>query len=193
VAVLADRPVLLVTPHFGNWEVAGYVHGVIGLKVSAIARDLDNPYLDRYLRKFRQKTGQKILSKTGDFDRITAVLAGGGIVGTLGDQDAGPKGLFVDFFGRPASTHKAVALLALQHDALMIVGGVARVGIMRFSHDIEEVIDPREYAGRRPDAVRAITERFTRAFERLVRRHPEQYFWLHRRWKHQPPVRKPRS
>jgi KDO2-lipid IV(A) lauroyltransferase len=193
VTVLAGRPVLLVTPHFGNWEVAGYVTGVIGLKVAAIARDLDNPYLDRFLRKFRQKTGQTILSKTGDFDRITAVLTAGGIIGTLGDQDAGPKGLFVDFFGRPASTHKAVALLALEHDALMLVVGVARVGTMRFSLEIEEVIDPREYAGRRPDAVRAITERFTRAFERLVRRHPEQYFWLHRRWKHRPPVRKARS
>ena len=75
----------------------------------------------------------------------------------------------------------------------MVVVGVARVGAMRFALDVEEVIDPREYAGRRPDAVRAITERFTRAIERLVRRHPEQYFWLHRRWKHQPPVRKARS
>jgi KDO2-lipid IV(A) lauroyltransferase len=134
-----------------------------------------------------------ILSKTGDFDRITGVLKAGGIVATLGDQDAGPKGLFVDFFGRPASTHKAVALLALEHGALMTVIGVARVGTpMRYSLEVEEVVDPHDYADR-PDAVKAITERFTQAFERLVRRHPEQYFWLHRRWKHEPPARKPRS
>ena len=63
---------------------------------------------------------------------------------------------------------------------------------MKFALEIEEVIDPRDYAGR-ADAIKAITERFTQAFERLVRRHPEQYFWLHRRWKHQPPVRKARS
>ena len=194
VPVLGDRPVLLVTAHYGNWEVAGYVTGVVGLTSYAIARDLDNPYLDLFLRKFRQKTGQTILSKEGDFDRITAVLAGGGIVATLGDQDAGPKGMFVDFFGRPASTHKAVALLAMGHDALMVVLGVPRVGTpMRYALNIEEVIDPRDYAGRRTDAVRAITERFTRAIERLVRRHPEQYFWLHRRWKHQPPERKGRK
>jgi KDO2-lipid IV(A) lauroyltransferase len=173
--------------------VAGYVTGVVGIASSAIARDLDNAHLDRFLRKFRQKTGQTILSKTGDFDRITAVLAGRGIIATLGDQDAGPKGMFVDFFRRPASTHKAVALLAMQHDAPMIVLGVPRIGTpMRFAIDVEEVIDPRDYAGRRPDAVRALTERFTRAIERLVRRHPEQYFWLHRRWKHQPPIRRPR-
>lgn len=192
-AVLGNRPVMLVTPHFGNWEVAGYVTGVVGLTTYAIARDLDNPHLDRFLKRFRQKTGQTILSKEGDYDRITGVLKAGGIVGTLGDQDAGPKGLFVDFFGRPASTHKAVALLALEHDAVMLVVGVPRIGTpMKFGIETEEVIDPRDYAGR-PDAVKAITERFTQAFERLVRRHPEQYFWLHRRWKHQPPVRKPRS
>jgi Kdo2-lipid IVA lauroyltransferase/acyltransferase len=192
VPVIGDRPVLLVTPHYGNWEVAGYVTGVVGITSFAIARELDNPHLDRFLRKFRQKTGQTILSKTGDYDRITAVLAGGGVLATLGDQDAGPKGLFVEFFHRPASTHKAVALLAIEHDALMVVLGVPRVASpMKFSLDIEEVIDPREFTGR-SDAIRAITERFTRAFERLIVRHPEQYFWLHRRWKHQPPVRKAR-
>jgi Kdo2-lipid IVA lauroyltransferase/acyltransferase len=193
VPVISDRPVLLVTPHFGNWEVAGYVTGVVGITSYAIARDLDNPHLDRFLKKFRQKTGQTILSKEGDYDRITGVLKTGGIVATLGDQDAGPKGLFVDFFGRPASTHKAVALLALEHDARMVVLGVPRIGTpMKFALDIEEVIDPGDFAAR-PDAIKAITEQFTRAFERLVRRHPEQYFWLHRRWKHQPPVRRPRS
>lgn len=193
VPVIGDRPVLLVTAHYGNWEVAGYVTGVVGITSYAIARDLDNPHLDRFMRRFRQKTGQTILSKTGDFDKITAVLQGGGIVATLGDQDAGPKGLFVDFFNRPASTHKAVALLALEHDALMVVLGVPRVASpMKFSLDIEEVIDPRDFAGR-SDGIKAVTERFTRAIERLVRRHPEQYFWLHRRWKHQPPARKPRS
>ena len=194
VPVLGDRPVLLVTAHYGNWEVAGYVTGVVGIKSSAIARDLDNPHLDRFLRKFRQKTGQAILSKTGDFDRITAVLASGGIIATLGDQDAGPKGMFVEFFNRPASTHKAVALLAMQHDAVMVVLGVPRIGTpMKFALDVEEVIDPRDYSGGRSDAVRAMTLRFTKAIERMVRRHPEQYFWLHRRWKHQPPIRKART
>ncbi|HEX3151251.1 MAG TPA: lysophospholipid acyltransferase family protein [Gemmataceae bacterium] len=191
--ILGDRAALLVTAHYGNWEVAGYVTGVVGIKSAAIARELDNPHLDHFLQKFRQKTGQAILSKTGDYDRINAVLANGGIIATLGDQDAGPKGMFVDFFNRPASTHKAVAILAMEHDAVMVVMGVPRIGSpMKFALNIEEVIDPRDYA-ERPDAVRAITARFTQAIERLVRQHPEQYFWLHRRWKHQPPVRKARS
>jgi KDO2-lipid IV(A) lauroyltransferase len=190
--LIGDRPALLVTAHFGNWEVAGYVTGVTGLKTYAIARVLDNPYMHRFLLQFRQKTGQTILSKTGDFDKITAALEAGGVIATLGDQDAGPKGMFVDFFGRPASTHKAVALLALQHDAPMVVVGVPRVGSpMKFVWEVEDLIDPRDYAGRRSNAVRAITVRFTQAIERMVRKYPEQYFWLHRRWKHQPPERKP--
>jgi Kdo2-lipid IVA lauroyltransferase/acyltransferase len=189
--LLSDRPVLMVTAHYGNWEVAGYVTGLVGLRTYAIARDLDNPHLHRFFEKFRQKTGQTVLGKRDDFERITAALEGGGKIATLGDQDAGPRGLFVDFFGRPASTHKAVALLALQHDAPMVVLGIPRIGWpMRFALEIEDVIDPREYSARRGDAVRAMTERFTKAIERMVRRHPEQYFWLHRRWKHQPPVKK---
>ncbi|MBO0699400.1 MAG: hypothetical protein J2P46_13470 [Zavarzinella sp.] len=191
VPLIGDRPMLLVTAHYGNWEVAGYATGLVGLRTYAIARDLDNPYLDRFFRKFRQKTGQKILSKTGDFGRITAALEAGGTIATLGDQDAGPKGLFVDFFHRPASTHKAVALLSLQHDAPLVVVGIPRIATpMKFALEVEDLIDPRDYAGSRGAAMKAITERFTQAFERMVRRHPEQYFWLHRRWKHQPPAGK---
>lgn len=189
--LLSDRPVLIVTAHYGNWEVAGYVTGLVGLRTFAIARDLDNPHLHRFFAKFRQKTGQTILGKSNDFDRITAALQAGGKIATLGDQDAGPRGLFVDFFGRPASTHKAVALLALEHDAPLVVLGIPRVGWpMKFALEVEDVVDPREYADARGNAVRAMTERFTGAIERMVRRHPEQYFWLHRRWKHQPPVKK---
>jgi KDO2-lipid IV(A) lauroyltransferase len=193
VPLLGDRPVLLVTAHYGNWEVAGYVTGLVGLRTYAIARILDNPHLNRFLQRFRQKTGQTVLSKTGDFDRINAVLEAGGAIATLGDQDAGPKGMFVDFFNRPASTHKAVALLALQHDAQLVVLGIPRVATpMKFALEIEDLIDPRDYAGR-PGSVREITVRFTQAIERMVRRHPEQYFWLHRRWKHQPPAAKARN
>ena len=191
-ALLSGRPLLLVTGHLGNWELGGYALGLLGFHTHAIARKLDNPHLNEFLlHRFRQRTGQRILYKDGDFERIQAVLAGGGAIATLGDQDAGRRGQFVDFFGRPASTHKAVALLALEFNAAMVVIGVPRVAEpMRYAVVVEEVILPEEYAGRRPDAVRDITQRFTAALERMVRRTPEQYFWLHRRWKHEPPVRK---
>jgi KDO2-lipid IV(A) lauroyltransferase len=201
-AAFSPRPTLVVTAHFGNWELAGWMIGLTGMRTYAIARVLDNPYLERFLKRLRQGTGQTLIAKKDDFDRLTDVLRGGGKVCTLADQDAGPRGLFVSFFGRPASTHKAVALMALEFDAPLVVIGVPRVpappgtpgggGVMFYAVVTQDVIDPRDYAGR-PDAVRAITERYTAALERLVRRHPEQYFWLHRRWKTPPPVRRAKA
>lgn len=188
--MLSGRPVLFVTGHFGNWEMGGYILGLLGFKTYAIARPIDNPYIDDFLRRFRQRTGQGMLAKKGDFDQMQEILAAGGTIGTLADQDAGQRGLFVNFFGRPASTHKAVALLALEYGVPLVVVGTPRVGEpFCYRALVEDVIFPEEYRDQ-PDAVKAITQRFTSALERLIRRHPEQYFWLHRRWKHQPQAKK---
>jgi KDO2-lipid IV(A) lauroyltransferase len=185
-ALLSQRPVLFVNGHFGNWELAGYSLGLFGFKCYAIARPLDNPFVDDFLRAFRERTGQKLLAKHGDFDRIQEILSQGGVLSTLADQDAGARGLFVDFFGRPASTHKAVALLALQHRVPVVVTGACKVGEpMHYAMQVVDFILPEEYEGK-PDAMRNMTQRFTTALERLIRRFPEQYFWVHRRWKHQP-------
>lgn len=186
-AILSGRPLLFVTGHFGNWEMAGYALGMFGFRTYAIARTLDNPHLDAFLRRFREHTGQKILAKQGDFDRIEEVLREGGILATLADQDAGQRGLFVEFFGRPASTHKAVALMALEHRVPMLVTGTPTLD-GRYVVIPARLIDPDDY-DKTPDAVKAITQRFTSDLEALVRRAPEQYFWLHRRWKHQPQPR----
>jgi KDO2-lipid IV(A) lauroyltransferase len=188
--LLSGRPLLIVTGHFGNWEVSGYVQAMFGFQTNAIARPLDNPYLDNFLRSFRERTGQKILAKKGEFDQLLSILARGGVLATLADQDAGPRGQFVDFFGRPASTHKAVALLALENRVPLFVFGAMRIGEpMRYRAIIADIILPEEYDGH-PDAVRAITQRFTSGLERIIRQAPEQYLWLHRRWKHQPAKRK---
>jgi KDO2-lipid IV(A) lauroyltransferase len=199
---LGGRAALIVTAHFGNWEMAGFSMGLFGFRSYAIARVLDNPYLERFVLHFRQRTGQTIIPKKDAFDPVTAALRAGGKVGTLADQDAGMKGVFVDFFGRPASTHKAIALMALECDAVMAVVGVPRVSRadypqrpdfdpasqlapLFYAVEVADVIDPREYATD-PNAVKAITQRYTAALEKMIRAHPEQYFWLHRRWKHQP-------
>lgn len=184
--LLSGRPVMLVTGHFGNWELAGYALGLFGFKGHAIARPLDNPYVDDFLRSFRERTGQKILAKKGDFDQMQAILDTGGVIATLADQDAGARGQFVDFFGRPASTHKAVALLSLEHQVPLVVVGARKIGEpMRYELMIEDVIFPEDYAND-PNALKNLTQRYTSSFERIVRTAPEQYFWLHRRWKHQP-------
>lgn len=185
-AMTSGRSAMIVTGHFGNWELAGYALGLFGFQTYAVARTLDNPYLERLLRRFRERTGQRVLAKKGDFDQMTDLLRSGAVLATLADQDAGARGLFVDFFGRPASTHKAIALLSLEFDVPLIVAAVPRVEEPLHYHIvIADVIDPRDYAGR-PDAVREITQRYTSALQREIAKYPEQYFWLHRRWKHQP-------
>ncbi|MBI3409824.1 MAG: lipid A biosynthesis acyltransferase [Planctomycetes bacterium] len=187
--ILWGRPILLATGHFGNWELSSYIMGLMGFGIHAIARPLDNPFVDKLLRRFREIHGQKMLAKSGDFDQIQEVLKSGGLLGTLADQDAGQRGLYVDFFNRPASTHKAVALLALEHRVPIVVFATVRLDRpMHYQAMVEDVILPEEYENR-PDAVKAMTQRYTTALENLVRQYPEQYFWLHRRWKHQPAVR----
>lgn len=196
LALLSERPCLIVTAHLGNWELAGFALGALGHRTFAIARVLDNPRLERFLLRFRQATGQTIIAKKDDFDRLDGALKAGGKVATLADQDAGPRGVFVDFFGRPASAHKAVALMALEFRAPMLVMGAVRRSnaidgrIGPYDLVCEDAIDPDDYRDD-PDAVRAITQRYHDALARLIRRHPEQYFWLHRRWKSQPAKRNP--
>jgi KDO2-lipid IV(A) lauroyltransferase len=185
-SLLSGRPLLIVTGHFGNWEMAGYALGLLGFTSYAVARPLDNVYLDDFLRQFRERTGQKLLAKKGDAGQMQQILKDGGVIATLADQDAGQRGLFVDFFGRPASTHKAIALLALEFQVPLQVVLATRVGEpMRYQLRAEELILPEAYEGK-SNAIRDITQRFTAALERGIRRAPDQYFWLHRRWKHQP-------
>jgi Kdo2-lipid IVA lauroyltransferase/acyltransferase len=184
--ITGNRPLIILTGHYGNWELAGYLFGLFGFPTVSVARTLDNPYLERYLRSFREKTGQSLVPKTGGFDQMVEVLQSNRALSFLADQDAGQRGLYVDFFGRPASTHKAIALLAIEHKAPVAVGVARRVGPgFRYEIRCEEVIDPAELPGTADD-VRILTQRFSSALERLIRQDPTQYLWLHRRWKHQP-------
>jgi KDO2-lipid IV(A) lauroyltransferase len=184
-AFLSGEPLLFITGHLGNWELASYAMGTIGFHTSVVARALDNPHLDDLFRRLREHSGQKVLDKNRDVEKIEQVLATGGALGTLADQDAGKRGVFVDFFGRPASTFKALALLALRYNARVVVAASLRRASGKHEAVVAEVIDSREFADR-PDAIQALTQRYSHALERLIRADPEQYFWLHRRWKTPP-------
>lgn len=197
-ALLSGRRVLMLGGHFGSWEIGMALFGVWGFRMGVVAREMDNPYLHAWFSRERQRTGHHLLAKKGDFDEMLTLLARGGNIGLLCDQDAGSRGLFVDFFGTPASTFKSIALLALEYDALLVVGSTVRlpddfgrIGWSRFRMQGEAVIDPREI--RSKDPIREITQRFTSALEQAVRRAPEQYFWVHRRWKSEPRKRPARE
>jgi Kdo2-lipid IVA lauroyltransferase/acyltransferase len=181
--LLGERPAIIVTGHFGNFELGGYALGVLGFPTYTVARPLDNPYLDRFLSRFRGATGQHIIPKVGGYDQILAVLSHGDTMAFLADQYAGEKGCWVDFFGRPASAHKAIALLSLEHDAPVAVCSSRRLDRpLHFEMTTHAIADPRD----KQDAlstVRELTQWYSSELEEAIRRAPEQYWWLHRRWK----------
>jgi len=185
--VAGKRPCLLVTGHFGNWEMVGYAMAAMGFPPTSIARPLDNPYLNDYILRLRQRTGQRILFKEGMTDAVIARLRQGVPIGFIADQDAGRRGFFVDFFGRKASAYKSIAYLAMEENVPIFVGGAYRVGgRFRYRIVMTDAIYPQEFP-RGLDGALAITQRYTAAIEKLVRLAPDQYLWVHRRWKTRPP------
>ncbi len=182
-ALLDDRPLVLVTGHFGNFEIGGFMLGVLGFPTYTVARNLDNPYLDRFVGRFRRATGQYLIPKNGGYEQILAVLARGGAISFLADQYAGPKGCWVEFFGRKASAHKGIALLALEHDAPVAVCCARRLDQpLHFELHVEGIVDPRK-TDSNVGTIHLMTQWYTSRLESMIRQAPEQYWWLHRRWK----------
>lgn len=181
-----ETGLVMLTGHFGNWEIVGYAVAALGFANYAVARRLDNPQIDRYILGVRQKEGMTILDKRGATTQAPDLLDARQAVSFIADQDAGRKGLFVDFFGRPASTYKSIALLAMQHDCPVVVGYGKRLSeSFDFEIGIADVIHPADWA-EQPDPLRYVTQRYTTALENVIRTAPEQYLWVHRRWKHRP-------
>lgn len=184
--MLQPRPRVCVTAHLGNFELGGYLTGLLGFPTFTVARTLDNPYLDAYVNRFRETKGQYILPKIGSAPQADAVLSTGGTLVLLGDQHAGPKGCWVEFMGRPASCHKAVALFTLLSGAPMLaVACTRRRRPMKFTLELVDVIDPQvpcpELAGVKP-----LTQWYNDVLAEQIGQRPDQYWWLHRRWRDPP-------
>lgn len=178
-----DRPTIFLTAHFGVFEMLGFFTGLVGFPSYTIVRTLDNPYLEKFLAQFRGATGQHLIAKEGATEQINEVLQRAELLGILADQYAGQKGLWVNFFGKPASTHKAIALLALtQGVRLAVATERRRAGPMTFLQILHAEFDPQTAP---PEMLtpKAVTQWFTTEFEKFIRTAPEQYWWLHRRWK----------
>jgi len=177
---------ILVTGHYGNFEIIGYILGLFGFDIYSIARPLDNRFINKYLYDVRERVGQRIIDKKGASRLIDKIIANGSAVCFIGDQDAGRKGIFADFFGRKASSYKSIGLLAITYKLPVAIGYGRRIGDKFFFEiGIERIIMPSEWQGRE-DALEWITSAYNQAIEEFVREEPEQYWWLHRRWKHRP-------
>ncbi len=185
------KGVLFLTAHFGNWELGSFAHGVYGYPCHFVVRELDNPLLGALINCYRCMSGGKAIEK-GDFARqVLRAFAQGKAVGVLIDQNMSPsEGVFVDFFGRLASTTTGPARLARKTRVPIVLGLViwdSKLKKYRLRFDPVEWIqrdDPEE-------EIVVNTANFTRLIEEYARRYPEQWLWVHRRWKTRPPGEPP--
>lgn len=184
--LLDERPTILVSGHYGNFEFAGFVNGLLGFPSYSIARKLDNPYLDRFVNRFRSMHGQFILPKEGSAPLVKNILDTGGTLALLGDQHAGDKGCWVQFLGRLASCHKAVAVFTIAGGAPMAVCYARRVGKpLHFEVGMEGVIDP-QHGGPEVGGITQLTAWYNQMLEQIILEAPDQYWWLHKRWRDPP-------
>jgi len=184
--IMEGQGLLMVGAHYSNFEIIGYLLGMFGFEVYSIARPLDNKYVSRYLYGVRRAAGQRIIDKKGATALMEELTSKGATLCFVADQDAGKKGVFVDFFDRKASTYKSIGLLAITKNMPIVVGYSRRVdNRFFFEMGINRIIFPEEWADK-DDPLKWVTAEYTSAIEKFVREDPSQYWWLHRRWKHRP-------
>ncbi len=181
-AAAAGKGILLLTAHYGNWELLAASHALTGFALSVVVRPLDNPVLDRVVARFRQRGGVELIAKRRALREVLDALRHQRMLGILLDQNAARgEGVFVPFFGVPASTSKALAVVALRAGAPVVPVFIHRDVSGRHTVRVEPAIPPPADGD-----VTAYTATFNRAIEAAIRRAPEQWFWMHARWKTRP-------
>ncbi|MBP2639135.1 MAG: lipid biosynthesis acyltransferase [Firmicutes bacterium] len=184
-AQAAGRGAIVVTAHSGNWELIGPALSLHGFPMVGVAQK-QHSNSDRFINECRTSTGMQIIYKT-DVRSILRMLISGNIVGLLIDQDAHQDGAFVEFFGRPASTPKGAAVMARMQDVPIVPLFIHGEADGRHVLAIQEPIRMEKTADREKD-VWEMTQRLTRIVENHIRQYPQQWFWLHNRWKTSPPA-----
>jgi KDO2-lipid IV(A) lauroyltransferase len=186
-AVARGKGVLFLTGHLGAWEISAFAHSLNDHPLSIVMRPLDNPHIDRLVHRYRTMHGNKTVSKDDFVRGLLAAMRAGESVGILMDTNmTPPQGVFVNFFGVPAYTASGLARIALRTDAAVIPGFTVweeKLGkyVLRFDPALDLVRTGNDDA----DIV-ANTAMFTSVIEEHIRRYPDQWLWLHRRWKTRP-------
>jgi Kdo2-lipid IVA lauroyltransferase/acyltransferase len=186
-ALARGKGVLFLTAHLGAWELSAFAHSLHGHPLKIVMRPLDNIYLDRLLRQYRTMHGNETVDKDDFVRGLLSAMKNGEMVGILMDTNmTPPQGVFVDFFGIPACTASGLARIALRTDASVVPGftvwdPVLRKYRLRFDPAVTLIRTGNDDA----DAV-ANTGLFTKIIEDYVRRYPDQWLWVHRRWKTRP-------
>jgi Kdo2-lipid IVA lauroyltransferase/acyltransferase len=191
-AAARGKGVLFLTAHFGGWELSAFAHSLHGHPLHVVMRPMDNVYLDRLIRQYRGMYGNTIVEKDDFVRGLLAAMKKGETVGILMDTNmTPPQGVFVNFFGIPACTASGLARIALRTDAAVLPGfaiwdPILRRYRLRFDPAVELI-----RSGDTEADILANTQVFTAIIESYVRQYPEQWLWVHRRWKTRPPGEPP--
>lgn len=177
--------VINIIPHLGCWEAASKAYTLLGFSAGAIAKPLKNKSLNNFVMKNREFDGFKILERGSSYKTILKFLKQNNSLGMLIDQDTSVKGVFVDFYGKPAYTPIGAAMLALDSNASVFVASYVRAE----GHNYRFIFDkPMELirTGDRKEDLRINTERYQKAVEKQIKAYPTQWVWMHERWKTTP-------
>jgi KDO2-lipid IV(A) lauroyltransferase len=186
-AAAKGNGILLLTGHIGAWELCAFAHGMYGHPLSFLLRPLDNPLLDNLISHYRQLSGNHIINKNKSVRDVLTELRRGKSVGLLIDINTlADQGVFCDFFGIPACSTTGLAVFALRSEAPVVPGFLIweeklNKHVLRFEPEIALI-----RTGDFKEEVQLNTARFMQAIEDCVRRHPEQWLWIHRRWRTRP-------
>lgn len=181
-ALKKEKGILALTCHMGNWELLCQAVSLLGLKNAILYRKLDFPPLDRFMLEIREQFGTKLIPLKGASRKVDELLAQGQIVGTLLDQNVDwYEGCFVDFFGRPACTNRGVASLVLRTGAPVVPMFISRQGERYTIEFLPEV--PLVQTGDPTKDLEINTQNYTSAIETMIRKCPDQWLWVHNRWK----------
>jgi Kdo2-lipid IVA lauroyltransferase/acyltransferase len=182
------RGTIIISPHLGNWELLVFAYSALREPISYLARPLDNPLIEDLTVNLRTRFGNRAINKTNSVPTAIRILREGGTLGILADVNAHPKeGVFVPFFGVPACTSSGVAMLAIRTNAVIIpLAGVWDEEERKYVAIHGDAIEPTMSGDRQADVV-TTTASFTAEVEKLIRAYPDQWLWIHKRWKTRPP------
>lgn len=185
------KGVLYLTAHLGGWELSAFSHSIYGYPLHVVMRGMDNPYLDRFVQGLRTMHGNRAVDKDNFVRGLLSAMKAGETVGILMDTNmTPPQGVFVDFFGIPACTASGLARIALRTNAAVVPGFTLwdrALGKYRLRFDPALTL---VRTGDEEADIVANTALFTKVIEQYVRRYPDQWLWVHRRWKTRPPGEK---
>ena len=185
-ALAGGRGVIVVTGHFGSWELLGAAAVAYGLPVDFIVGEQTNSLVDDYINDLRRSAGIGVIQRGMTVRGVFESLRKNRVVAILADQDARRAGIFVDFFGIPASTHDGAAQFAWKTGCPLVFCAIARGPGETHEAWFEPPVYPDTEADRAGET-RRLTALMTKALEEAIRKHPDHYFWAHRRWKTKPP------